>query len=239
MVAVKNNQLKLRSRRNVAPKEPIKSVYEMINAVFNVDQDTEDKMSRVIEENKRFLQSMVTKFCNELPEETTRTQLATSIRWFHKSVRTWRRKSRQWTRSYSNECSFCDIQNHTHIAETEFHLLHECPGTRPFVQEFIKTVSDRLSLATRQQLQFKHLWTRLHSSDVVPRDGMLVYWLIMGYEPAQLTQVLLFQEKQNPHFSDAKALRVFLMAALSILTKKIRASKDRFDGIAFQRDLQN
>ena len=68
---------------------------------------------------------------------------------------------------------------------------------------------------------------------------MLVYWLIMGYEPAQLTQVLLFQEKQNPHFSDAKALRVFLMAALSILTKKIRASKDRFDGIAFQRDLQN
>ena len=49
MVAVKNNQLKLRSRRNVAPKEPIKSVYEMINAVFNVDQDTEDKMSRVIQ----------------------------------------------------------------------------------------------------------------------------------------------------------------------------------------------
>jgi tetratricopeptide (TPR) repeat protein len=46
-------------------------------------------------------------------------------------------------------------------------------------------------------------------------------------------------ELTRRHFSDAKALRVFLMAALSILTKKIRASKDRFDGIAFQRDLQN
>jgi hypothetical protein len=72
-----------------------------------------------------------------------------------------------------------------------------------------------------------------------PSSRMLTYWLLMGYQPARLDQVLQNQDQDEPHFKDQTSLFGFLWSTLTVLIQKIQASKDLADALAFQRHSQN
>ena len=146
--------------------------------------------------------------------------LAKSIKIYHSSIRKWKSKVRRWERSYSPDCSHCNNEGDEN-KETELHLYYECPGIQPLIQDFIDTIAYRIALATGGKEGFKHLWMTLGAEAEPPSSRMLTNWLLMGYQPARLDQVLQNQDQDEPHFKDQTSL--FGLA----------------DALAFQRHSQN
>ena len=157
---------------------------------------------------------------------------------YHKSVRKYQKKLPSLGANLFSTLLLLQVAG-TLVAETELHLFLDCPRTQAMVREFVSIISTQLALATDRKLKFKHLYMREGSSDQPPYDDMLAYWLIMGYQPARIEQVMTYQDKKEPYFKDSKTFLGFLMTSLVSLTRRIRASKDLNDALEFQREMKS
>ena len=173
-------------------------------------------------------------FFNSVPQQNKLTLKL--IKLIRESKQDHARKSKRFLESYSPLCSSCHplaqpeqdpapVQQY----ETSLHIFKSCPHTAVHITNLINKIDLYVTSTSNGAHQFESLWKQ-DPQNPSPNRSTLAYWLLCGYIPGNLLNVV----RSNPKkFKSEDALLHFILSlakttVLAILHTKKIADLQRF-----------